>query len=263
MRAGDVFICSQRTAYLHTLNLGPSPTSIVYFRISHIDHGFLKNTALESMWVEYKSAGYYIESADEATAEQLQRTMDARLGRQRHQGAVQKPSAASTVSVAPVPATAAVVHNTNHKSSSAHSPVAVAVPVHTSAAEEATAAHLVPARPVKPATTAPNKSTSTASVGAATPSSKHTASTSAGTAAVSTTGKAKPTTNANTKTATAATAGTTKPASKAGNIILHPTLTYHMCTYLCLFTYSPSQAVSVDETHHHCSSTTKQGSSWD
>ena len=78
MRAGDVFFCSQRTAYLHNLNFSSSATTIAYFKISHLDHAVLKNTALESMWVEYKSASYYIESIDEATAEKKQKELDAR-----------------------------------------------------------------------------------------------------------------------------------------------------------------------------------------
>lgn len=43
----------------------------------------LKNTALESLWVEYKSATYYLESADEAAAEAAQRVIEERAMRQR------------------------------------------------------------------------------------------------------------------------------------------------------------------------------------
>lgn len=71
LRAGDVFLCSQRCATLQSTNAGPLPTTIVYFRLSHVDHGYLKTNALESLWVEYKSASYYLESTDEASAEQV------------------------------------------------------------------------------------------------------------------------------------------------------------------------------------------------
>ena len=83
MRAGDVFLCSQRCAYLHTLNVGAAPTTIVYFKISHLDHGILKNTALESLWVEYKSAAYYAEYTNEAAAEAAQREIDTNAAKQR------------------------------------------------------------------------------------------------------------------------------------------------------------------------------------
>jgi hypothetical protein len=83
MRAGDVFICSQRNAFLHTLNVGAAPTTIVYFKISHLDHGILKNTALESLWVEYKSAPYYLEYANEAAAQAAQKEIDTNSARQR------------------------------------------------------------------------------------------------------------------------------------------------------------------------------------
>jgi hypothetical protein len=78
-----VFLCSQRTAYLHSLNLGPAPTTIVYFKISHLDHAVLKNTSLESLWVEYKAAAYYVESANEEAAEAAQRVIEERASRQR------------------------------------------------------------------------------------------------------------------------------------------------------------------------------------
>jgi aromatic ring hydroxylase len=78
-----VFFCSQRTAYLHSLNLGPTPTTIVYFKISHLDHAVLKNTSLESLWVEYKAAAYYVESANEEAAEATQRVIEERASRQR------------------------------------------------------------------------------------------------------------------------------------------------------------------------------------
>jgi hypothetical protein len=83
LRAGDVFLCSQRTAYLHSLNLGATPTTIVYFKISHLDHAVLKNTSLESLWVEYKAAAYYVESANEEAAEATQRVIEERASRQR------------------------------------------------------------------------------------------------------------------------------------------------------------------------------------
>jgi hypothetical protein len=85
MRAGDVFFCSQRTAYLHTLNASATPTTIVYFKISHLDHAVLKNSALESLWVEYKSAAYYLESTDEAAAEAAAAALEARRTRQQQQ----------------------------------------------------------------------------------------------------------------------------------------------------------------------------------
>jgi hypothetical protein len=78
-----VFLCSQRTANLHSLNLGPTPTTIVYFKISHLDHAVLKNTSLESLWVEYKAAAYYVESANEEAAEAAQRVIEQRASRQR------------------------------------------------------------------------------------------------------------------------------------------------------------------------------------
>ena len=65
MKAGDVFLCTQRCAYLQSINIGANPTSIVYFRVSHIDHAILKQSSLESIWVEYKSASYYLESTNE------------------------------------------------------------------------------------------------------------------------------------------------------------------------------------------------------
>jgi len=61
-----VFLCTQRCAYLHALNNNSaSPTTIVYFRVSHVDHEVLKHTALEAIWVEYKSASYYLESEEQ------------------------------------------------------------------------------------------------------------------------------------------------------------------------------------------------------
>ena len=66
LKAGDVFLCTQRCAYLHALNNNSAtPTTIVYFRVSHVDHEVLKHTALEAIWVEYKSASYYLESQEQ------------------------------------------------------------------------------------------------------------------------------------------------------------------------------------------------------
>ncbi len=73
-----MFLCSQRNAFLHASNVGAAATTIVYFRISHIDHGILKNSALDSLWVEYKCAVYYTESVDEASAEYAQAVIDAK-----------------------------------------------------------------------------------------------------------------------------------------------------------------------------------------
>ena len=50
-------------------NNSATPTTIVYFRVSHVDHEVLKHTALEAIWVEYKSASYYLESEKEEEEE--------------------------------------------------------------------------------------------------------------------------------------------------------------------------------------------------
>jgi hypothetical protein len=66
-----VFLCTQRCAYLHALNNNSAtPTTIVYFRVSHVDHEVLKHTALEAIWVEYKSASYYLESQEQQQEQQ-------------------------------------------------------------------------------------------------------------------------------------------------------------------------------------------------
>lgn len=65
MKAGDIFLCTQRCAYLHSINNGDSLSTIIYFRVSHVDHAILKHSSLDSIWVEYKSASYYLESSEE------------------------------------------------------------------------------------------------------------------------------------------------------------------------------------------------------
>jgi len=62
LKAGDVFLCTQRCAHIYAMNKSATPTTIVYFRVSHVDHEVLKHTALDAIWVEYKSASYYLES---------------------------------------------------------------------------------------------------------------------------------------------------------------------------------------------------------
>lgn len=67
-----MFLCTQRCAYLHALNNNSAtPTTIVYFRVSHVDHEVLKHTALEAIWVEYKSASYYLESQEQQQEQQV------------------------------------------------------------------------------------------------------------------------------------------------------------------------------------------------
>jgi hypothetical protein len=63
MQAGDVFLCTQRMAYLHALNYSSEVTMIAYYRISHVDHAVLKEPALQSMWLEYPQASRYLEAA--------------------------------------------------------------------------------------------------------------------------------------------------------------------------------------------------------
>ena len=63
LKAGDAFICSQRMAHYYSKNYSSSiSTSIVYFRISHIDHAVLKEPALDSIWLEFKSAQDYVDN---------------------------------------------------------------------------------------------------------------------------------------------------------------------------------------------------------
>ena len=65
-----MFLCTQRCAHLYAMNNNSAtPTTIVYFRVSHVDHEVLKHTALEAIWVEYKSASYYLESEKEEEEE--------------------------------------------------------------------------------------------------------------------------------------------------------------------------------------------------
>jgi len=76
LKAGDVFLCTQRLAYAHTRNTSSQPTTIVYYRISHIDHAVLKDPALQSMWLEYKYASSYLED-DNAGICLAEDTLDA------------------------------------------------------------------------------------------------------------------------------------------------------------------------------------------
>lgn len=43
------------------MNMSSQPTTIVYFRISHVDHAVMKDPALQSMWLEYKYASLYLD----------------------------------------------------------------------------------------------------------------------------------------------------------------------------------------------------------
>jgi hypothetical protein len=66
LKAGDAFLCTQRLAYLWATNTAAMPCSIVFFRVSHVDHEVLKDPALSSLWLEYKYASHYMDSALEA-----------------------------------------------------------------------------------------------------------------------------------------------------------------------------------------------------
>jgi hypothetical protein len=63
LRAGDVFLCTQRLAYLFGTNNSFNPSTIVFFRVSNIDHDILKDPALESLWLEYRHASKYMDAA--------------------------------------------------------------------------------------------------------------------------------------------------------------------------------------------------------
>lgn len=62
MHAGDVFVCTQRLAHLLALNTSSTPSTFVFFRVSHVDHAVLKDPALQSIWVEYAHASYFLEN---------------------------------------------------------------------------------------------------------------------------------------------------------------------------------------------------------
>jgi hypothetical protein len=62
LKAGDAIFCTQRLATLFTNNNSFSTTTMVFFRISHVDHAQLKQAALESPWVEFPLASYYLDS---------------------------------------------------------------------------------------------------------------------------------------------------------------------------------------------------------
>lgn len=61
MKAGDIFLCTQRLARLQSTNTSGSPTIIVYFKVSHVDHAVLKDAALQSMWLEFPGASLYVD----------------------------------------------------------------------------------------------------------------------------------------------------------------------------------------------------------
>lgn len=54
-------MCSNRTAHMYIANCSNTPTVTLLFEVSHIDHDILKNAALDSIWLEYQSATYYLE----------------------------------------------------------------------------------------------------------------------------------------------------------------------------------------------------------
>jgi len=54
LRAGDVFLCTQKMAMQMAANNSDELRIMVFFRISHVDHAVLKGPALEGIWVEYK-----------------------------------------------------------------------------------------------------------------------------------------------------------------------------------------------------------------
>lgn len=62
LRAGGAFLCTQRLAWMMNLNTSYKPTTIVFFRLSHVDHAVLKAPALQSMWLEFPYASEYLES---------------------------------------------------------------------------------------------------------------------------------------------------------------------------------------------------------
>ena len=53
LKKGDAFICSQKCATQRAPNCGGMPSTIVYFKISHVDHNSLKSLALDGVWVEF------------------------------------------------------------------------------------------------------------------------------------------------------------------------------------------------------------------
>lgn len=73
LKAGDVFLCTQRLAHYYSPNipnessLNPTPTTIVYFKISHVDHQVLKDPALDSVWLEYQGASRYLDDPNAGT----------------------------------------------------------------------------------------------------------------------------------------------------------------------------------------------------
>lgn len=67
LRAGDAFLCTQRLAWMLNLNTSHAPTTIVFFRLSHVDHAVLKAPALQSMWLEFPCASEYLESEQESS----------------------------------------------------------------------------------------------------------------------------------------------------------------------------------------------------
>eukprot|EP01033_Poteriospumella_lacustris_P006378 gene6378-4583_t len=63
LKAGDTFVCTQRLATLFSINSSFSTTTMVFFRVSHIDHAQLKHAALDSPWVEFPLASYYLDAS--------------------------------------------------------------------------------------------------------------------------------------------------------------------------------------------------------
>lgn len=114
LKKGDAFICTQRLAYLRCLNrFGSHPTTIVYFKVSHIDHDVLKDLSLDNLWVEYKAAPYYLESKNEAEAKQ-KLMMPSRSSSSRLNAPQQQPTDAGPLPYSSASATASAAVNPDY-----------------------------------------------------------------------------------------------------------------------------------------------------
>jgi hypothetical protein len=61
LRAGDVFLCTQKLARQDVPNSSDVVTGIVYFKVSNINHESLKDNALDAVWLEFRGAAEFTE----------------------------------------------------------------------------------------------------------------------------------------------------------------------------------------------------------
>jgi hypothetical protein len=55
LRPGDVVLCHQRTAHEGAPNIvGPTIRQMIYFRVAHKDHEYLKEVSLDDTWAEFE-----------------------------------------------------------------------------------------------------------------------------------------------------------------------------------------------------------------